>query len=78
MGNGIDQIITPEQVLPDGISVIISDTLLTEPVFYTIKVVKSTKPSIPTIPITPWDQESNPVLFTVYEAQFIFLPITSK
>jgi hypothetical protein len=74
-GIGVDLLIEPLEVLPDGLSVIIPDTLLTAPTLYIITVVKSTPHSIPTIPITPWDEESNPVPFFVYGVSNLHLPI---
>jgi hypothetical protein len=77
-GITIDEIILPQQVLPNGISVNIPSTYLTDPALYIVTVVKSTLPSIPTVPITPWDQESNQVSFSVFAAQFIHLPFIHK
>lgn len=75
---GFDEILPPLTVLPDGISVVIPAELLIEPKLYTVTVVKSTVNTVPTIPITPWDEESNPVPFTVYEGQHIYLPLINK
>lgn len=77
-GVGVDKILEPIDIVPDGMSVLITDTLLVDPTFYIITVVKSNKPSIPTIPITPWDEESNPAAFFVYGASYIHLPIITK
>ena len=77
--NEVDILLEPLQVLPDGISVIIADTLLVDPTLYSITVVKSTKHTIPTIPILPpWDEESNPASFFVYGPSFIHLPIVTN
>jgi hypothetical protein len=78
LGNGMDLILAPLVVIQNGISVVISDTLLVNPTFYSITVLKSTKHTIPTIPPSPWDQESNPAAFFVYGASYIHLPIISK
>ena len=76
---GYDEMLPPTQVLPDGISVVIAADLLVVPKLYTVMVVKSTYGTIPTIPtIPPWDETSNPVPFTVYEPQYIHLPIIYK
>jgi hypothetical protein len=77
--DGYDDLLLPLQVLPDGISVIISTDLLVVPKLYTVTVVKSTSGTVPTIPtIPPWDEVSNPVPFTVFEPTGIYLPIISK
>ncbi|OGO14581.1 MAG: hypothetical protein A2032_04470 [Chloroflexi bacterium RBG_19FT_COMBO_49_13] len=78
-GIGVDQIARPEDYSPGRIIVVITDTLLIEPTYYNITVVKSTLPSIPTIPLEPeWDQESNQVIFTVYEGKTNYLPFISR
>ena len=75
---GYDDILAPLLVFPDAISVVIPAALLIEPKVYTVTVVMSTADTVPTIPITPWDEESNPVPFTVYEGQFHYLPIINR
>ena len=78
-GIGVDQIARPDAISPGKISVVITDTLLIEPTFYIVTVVKSTLPSIPTIPLEPkWDQESNQIIFTVYEGKTNYLPFISR
>jgi hypothetical protein len=71
---GFDQLLVPLQVLPDGISVVIPADLLTEPKVYTVTVVWSSVHSIPVLPPTEWDEESNPKPFTIF-SPFTYLPI---
>jgi hypothetical protein len=74
-----DYSVTPYNVGVNYISLVVTDTLLTSPITYTIKVVKSNGQSIPTIPPNLiYDQVSNAVNFWVYAPQYIYLPITSK
>ena len=69
----------PIAVLPDGISVIITDTLLVEPNLYSIGVVQSNGQSIPPIPPNPiYDKVSNFVDFLVFEAKYEYFPIIEK
>ena len=78
-GNGVDIMVEPLEVLPDGISVIISDTLLVDPTLYIVTVVTSNADTVPIIPIQPpWDEESNQVPFFVYGASYILLPIINN
>jgi hypothetical protein len=77
-GIGFDQAFVPLQVLPEGISVIIPNTNLVDPIMYLVTVIKSCPGTIPTIPITPYDLESNPVPFFVIGASFIHLPIITN
>jgi hypothetical protein len=70
---------SPQQVLPDGIGQVILPDLLDEPKLYTLTVVHSTANTVPTIPIVPIkDEESNPVLFSVYVPQYAYLSIIHK
>jgi hypothetical protein len=77
-GVGVNQTISPIMVIPDGISLLIPADLLDVPTLYLVTVIVSDYDTIPTIPITPHDHESNPVPFTVYEGQFIHLPIVTN
>jgi hypothetical protein len=77
-GTVVDQILVPEAVIPDGISVYIPADLLVNPTVYLITVVKSTQQSIPTIPITPWDEQSNPWPFKVFEPINTYLPVIER
>ncbi|OGN98614.1 MAG: hypothetical protein A2Z71_11040 [Chloroflexi bacterium RBG_13_50_21] len=76
---GLDVILTqPLAVYPTALSVTVTDTLLTEPNLYILTVVKSchAPPTIPVLPLFPdWDVESNEVPFTVYAAEYFYLPI---
>ena len=74
-GLGVDQLITPITVLEDGISMVIPDTLLTDPTLYIITVVESITNTIPTLPPTEWDVESNPLPFFVYGASYLLMPL---
>jgi hypothetical protein len=67
---GIDRLLTPLQVLPNGISVIIPADLLTVPAVYTLTVLKSNLGTIPTIPTPPDVEISNPLPFMVYKEAF--------
>ena len=78
LGGGIDQTIVPMVVTPNGISVQIPAGLLDVPTIYLVTVIWSDFNTVPTVPITPHDYESNPVPFTVYEGQFVYLPIITK
>jgi hypothetical protein len=78
VGTGIDIILEPDFVIPDGISVTIPAYLLAVPKLYILTVVKSNFPSIPTVPITPWDEESNQVSFKVYNPHFTYLSVIVK
>lgn len=77
-GIGVDLFLTPKQVFSTGISVNITDTLLTDPILYIVTVVKSNIQTVPTLPITPHDEVSNQVNFTVFEPKFIYLPYISR
>ena len=70
--------IAPYHLGDSWISLYIPDPLLSSPVTYTLKVVKSNGLSIPTVPPTIYDTTSNAVNFLVYTAKFIYLPITKK
>ncbi len=79
IGNGVDDLIEPYRVLDNGMSVTISASYMTAPNLYSITVIKSTKPSIPTLPIWPViDQESNAATFTVVAPQRFYLPVVDK
>jgi hypothetical protein len=77
-GTVVDQILIPVQVIPDGLSLWIPAALLVNVDTYLVTVVKSTQQSIPTIPITPWDEQSNALPLTVYAPKYQFLPMVSK
>jgi hypothetical protein len=69
----------PQTVLPNGISQFIGKEYFTQPILYTLYVVQSNhlpNPTIPTIPITPWDEQSNPLPFLVFEPYI--LPLVYK
>ena len=69
----------PKNVIDTGISLIITDTLLTSPITYTVIVVKSNGLSIPTVPPDPdYDTYSNAVNFWVYMPEYLYLPIVDK
>lgn len=79
----VDAIVDPLTITPDGkgISLVIKYMYLMTPTVYDITVVKSTitPPTVPTIPLTFWDQESTPpVTFTVFPPNYIYLPIVSR
>jgi hypothetical protein len=74
-----DYTAAPLAVLPTGISVVITDTLLVEPNLYSIAVVQSNGLSIPPIPPNPiYDKVSNFVDFLVFEAKYEYLPLINK
>lgn len=74
-----DIVLTPLQMLPTGVSVFITDTLLAVPAKYNISVIHSRPGSIPHPPPDPqWDDVSNKVPFLVYLAKYFFLPIIGK
>jgi len=78
LGGGIDETIDPIAVLPNGISVKITADLLDLPTVYLVTVLWSDYNTVPTVPVTPHDHESNPVPFTVFEGKLIHLPIISN
>jgi hypothetical protein len=76
---GNDYKIAPITVIDTGISLVITDTLLVNPVVYTLKVVKSNGLSVPMVPPwIPYDQVSNALDFVVYAPEYIYLPIINK
>jgi hypothetical protein len=77
-GGGIDKKIDPMVVTTHGISVLITADLLVVPTAYSVTVIWSDYNTIPTIPITPHDHESNAVPFTVYQGRYIYLPIVIR
>ena len=78
-GDGVDVMLEPMVVLPDGLSVAIDGPYLEVPRLYTVTVVKSTEHTVPTIPtIPPEDEVSNPIPFLVYEPLFQYLPVINK
>jgi hypothetical protein len=75
-GNGVDVVLRPISIESDGVSVIVTDTLMTEPVVYNLTVVRSIPGTIPKGPFDPlWDVQSNVLDFTVFQAEEYFLPI---
>jgi hypothetical protein len=68
---GFDELFEPLQVLKDEIWVVIPAELLIEPTVYTVTVVWSTVHTIPVVPPTEWDEESNPKPFTVFIPHYI-------
>ncbi len=80
-GNGYDQMLHPPEVYPDGLSVTVTDTLMTVPTVYTVTVVTSGREeghTIPELPIWPFDLVSNVLTFTVFQADEYFLPIINR
>ena len=74
-----DYIAAPLFVIDNGISVVITDTLMVAPDTYTIKVVKSNSLSVPTVPPDPdYDEVSNAVDFVVFTPFDIYIPIINK
>jgi len=65
-------------VTETGILVNLPSRLFVNPITYDVSVVMSNPDTLPTIPITPWDVESNAVPLKVVEAQSIYLPIVLK
>ena len=76
-GTGVDQLFVPGAISPDQISVTITSTLLIEPQQYIVTVIKSISGTMPTLPIPPDVEISNPVPFTVYSPS-LYLPIITK
>lgn len=79
-GSVIDRILTPESVLPTGISVKIPADLLVSPNVYILTVLKytgTTMPTIPTIPPPNWEI-SNEVPFTVFNPIYYYYPLIFK
>jgi hypothetical protein len=74
-GFGFDQLFSPAEIRQNRILVILPASLFVDPILYTLTVVKSTPGTIPTLPPTPYDEESNPVPFTVYETLYLYFPI---
>jgi hypothetical protein len=78
VGNGIDKIVDNDgYYYPNSIWVTVPSDLLMNPTTYDITVVVSygDPRSIPTIPVTPWDVESNLIPVEVYEVFHTYLPI---
>jgi hypothetical protein len=76
---GHDYEIAPISVIDNGISLVIPDTLLVNPITYTLRVVKSNGLSVPTIPPNlVYDQASNIVDFLVYAPRYLYLPMVNK
>jgi len=80
VGNGVDQIIEETlQVIKNGISIRIPANLLASPNLYILTVIKSSKHTIPTIPIwPPFDEVSNSITLTVYTPLFTYLPCIKR
>ena len=80
VGNGVDQIVEETlQVIPNGISIRIPAALLAGPNLYTLTVIKSSKNTIPTIPLwPPYDEVSNGITLTVYVPQLTYLPCIKR
>ncbi len=77
-GTGVDVLLVPQEIYQDGIAIIITDTLLTEPQQYILTVAISYRGTIPTIPFPPDVVVSNPVPFTVFVSLSEYLPIINK
>jgi hypothetical protein len=74
-----DDYITPTNVIPDGISVLIPASFFTTPTTYTVTVVQSNGQSIPrNPPWDPYDHPSNSVDLVVYTPRHTFLPFADK
>ncbi len=76
-GNGVDNIYYG-LVYPTMIFGSFPADLFGSPTVYNITVVMSVPKTVPTIPITPYDVESNIVPLRVYETQFMYLPTVTK
>jgi hypothetical protein len=76
LGNGIDEILIPSLITPAWIYVYIPAANMIKPGAYLVSVVISEANTVPTIPITPWDVESNRVPFLVKFP--FFMPIMFK
>lgn len=77
-GNGYDTLLMPYVVLSEGIAVVIPDTYLVSPAIYSITVVNCYMGPVPTIPLPPGCEESNPASFSAVEFIDIYFPIISK
>jgi hypothetical protein len=77
--DGFDTVLRAIDVGGGGISVSVTNTLMTETTVYTLTVVRSDYPSIPSVPLYPeWDHESNSLPFTIFQAEEYFLPIIRR
>ena len=75
-GNNIDIVLQTIAAQDNGISALVTDILMTESTVYTLTVIRSDPGSVPSIPLVPpYDRESNPLTFTVYQAEEFFLPL---
>jgi len=77
-GPGVDLVQGPLAVVPTVIIVAMDASLLDVPVEYKISVIRSNPHTVPTIPITPYDETSNEVPFYVLELMDLFLPVITK
>jgi hypothetical protein len=78
-GNNFDKVLHTIAVQDNAISVLVTDTLMTEATVYTLTVVRSDADTVPVIPLVPpYDHESNPLDFTVFQAEEYFLPIIRR
>ncbi len=77
-GTGVDVLLVPLEIYPEGLSIIITEPLLTEPQQYILTVAVSSRHRIPTIPFPPDVEVSNPVPFTVLYSMSEYLPIINK
>ncbi len=75
MGTVDDQLFTPVTIGQGRITVNIPADLLDVPIVYSLTVVKDPSGTIPTIPIPPGTEISNPVPFTVYEPIYYYFPL---
>jgi hypothetical protein len=77
-GNDFDKVLPTIAVQGNAISAVVTDTLMTEVTVYTLTIVRSDAGTIPVVPLMPpYDHESNPLTFTVFQAEEYFLPIIS-
>jgi hypothetical protein len=80
-GDGFDNILYPITVEPNALSVTVEDIYLTVPTAYTLTVVISGRPeghTLPELPLWPFDLQSNPLSFSVFQAEEYFLPIIKR
>jgi hypothetical protein len=79
-GNGIDKVFNQEISYIDAhdIYLTIGYAYFLNPTIYNITVVMSTAHTMPTIPITGWDLESNAVPLIVFTPLSQFIPLVNK
>jgi hypothetical protein len=70
-GTGVNQLLAPEEISPEQITVLIPASLLAEPNLFMVTVIKSNWGTVPTIPTIPGDEVSNPVPLLVYGSTYL-------